>query len=305
MNARMLPSFPYFVKCPSCGVFFKLSREVVVKREGKEIVGYVEFLTIDEYCQAIESGLRNSGLKGSREWKKDILSLRFNLWRAFNESSRNGGIDWKSTVTNGKIKKTVYDENCRAILVAIVDALDDDSLIIRAELHRNLGEFDQCTSTLKKIMNPKEYERYIFAISDACVEKNTLTVKLNDWRDIFEATRSGNLQDVKYFVEREVDVNAKSEQGKTLLFHAVIRMGGGNEIIQYLISKGADVNADNTLHHAVWIPWNLEVVKTLVSSGANVNAKDNNGKTPLDLAKKTEIIEYLESVGAKSGDQAP
>jgi ankyrin repeat protein len=48
-----------------------------------------------------------------------------------------------------------------------------------------------------------------------------------------------------------------------------------------------------------------EFAQLLVSKGADVNAKARNGKTPLDYAKaktgNTDMIKYLESVGAKSG----
>ena len=63
---------------------------------------------------------------------------------------------------------------------------------------------------------------------------------------------------------------------------------------------------------------NIESVKFLVSEGADVNAKDEYGWTPLDVAKNSytedtverkstvefkEIVKYLESKGAKSGDE--
>ena len=49
---------------------------------------------------------------------------------------------------------------------------------------------------------------------------------------------------------------------------------------------------------------NVEIAKFLVSKGADVNAQGNNGSTPLDLATssgKIAVAEYLSSVGAKSG----
>ena len=49
---------------------------------------------------------------------------------------------------------------------------------------------------------------------------------------------------VKYLVEElHVDVNARDHDGNTALHHAAAR--GDNEMIQYLVSKGADVTAVN------------------------------------------------------------
>ena len=311
MDAPMLKAYPYFVQCPSCGVFLKLNKEVVIgeipvflndwscepnifkipmflrgitrymfpkwsstsyrkpkcaepyKSEWLN-APYGEFLNIDGYCQAIEKGLYNSGSKDSEEWKGDILSLRIMLWRAFNDRNRivknedweefdhDDGIGDRDTKTrqegtkmNEEEQKVVYDANCRAILAAMADAHDDESLLVRAELHRNLGEFDQCVDLLNQIKDQNEYRPYIASIRKACTSKNTLTVPVIDWEDIFEAAQYGDVQDVKYLIE-----------------------------------KGIDVNVKDYCH----------------------------GFTPLDVAKgsrRTEVVEYLESIGAKSGDELP
>ena len=52
---------------------------------------------------------------------------------------------------------------------------------------------------------------------------------------------------------------------------------------------------------------NVEMAQFLVSNGADAQAKNNKGRTPLESAKReknTEIIAYLESIGAKSGSVA-
>ena len=71
--------------------------------------------------------------------------------------------------------KIVYDENCRAILAAMADDSDDAALLTKAEIHRNLGEFDKCKSLLGIIKGPR-YSPYLVSIRKACDAKNTFTV---------------------------------------------------------------------------------------------------------------------------------
>ena len=89
---------------------------------------------------------------------------------------------------------------------------------------------------------------------------------------------SGMLAAVKYLVEDlQADVNARDNDGDTALHHAAAR--GDNEMIQYLVSKGADVKAVN-----------------------------RQGQTTVDLANGPvqriqpypETIKLLESLGAKN-----
>ncbi len=73
---------------------------------------------------------------------------------------------------------------------------------------------------------------------------------------------------------------------------------GQREIVKLLVEKGADVNAkDNdgqTVLHRAAYERNLDVVKWLVEEkGADVNAKDNNGKTPVNLSYGS-TARYLE-----------
>ena len=213
----MLKSYPYYIKCPSCGVFFKLTDEIVIgeipwdhdslrnkSNNAPEFpdewlqAPYVKFLTIEEYCQAIVSGLCNSGRKNGTQWKKDIRALRFALWRAFNNSNRiaasgndkecDDDIGDRSTKTEQNSmkmteedRKSVYDANCRAILAAMAGAFGDVNLLIKAEIHRNLGEFQQCTSLLSQIKDQDEYKPFITSIRKACTDHNRLTVMVIDW----------------------------------------------------------------------------------------------------------------------------
>jgi len=92
---------------------------------------------------------------------------------------------------------------------------------------------------------------------------------------------AGQLRAVKYLIEDlEVDVNERDHRGYSALHHAAAR--GDNEMINYLVSKGADV--------------------TFVS---------RNGQTTVDLANGPvqriepypETIDLLVSLGAKNNNK--
>ena len=190
--APMLPEYPYYVKCPACGVFFKITTTVIIKTmnadqdsrtkttEENHVHPFVKFLTVDECIQAINNGLYNIDKKDSKEWNDDLLSLRISIWRALN--NRTQGTDNATAPikelndANADIKK-IYDNNCRQIL-SLSKEDSDANLIMQAEIHRNLGEFDKCKDLLGEIKQPEKYNPYILAISAACEAKNTFTVKI-------------------------------------------------------------------------------------------------------------------------------
>jgi len=193
MVAPFLPAFPYFVRCCACKAFFKITEEVISERlqedsyfRGKSRCDFpfVEFLTIDEFCQAIQDGLHNSRPKGSKEYDNDIWSLRIQLWHTFNDKVRDdkGGA--------GAIEDPRYIDNCRTMLSEIreEDRVRDEeeegpdrdtSLLMLAEIHRNLGEFEECMRLLGEIANADKYSRYIPLISEQCAAQNRKTVRIN------------------------------------------------------------------------------------------------------------------------------
>jgi len=87
--------------------------------------------------------------------------------------------------------------------------------------------------------------------------------------DIWEAARTGNIEAVKQHIAAGADVNAKDEDGITLL------------------------------HYAAWTG-QKETVELLITNSAEVNAKDAAGNTPLDLTN-TEIADLLREHGGSHG----
>lgn len=88
-----------------------------------------------------------------------------------------------------------------------------------------------------------------------------------------------------------VDVNAKDEDGETLLMSAVVMQE--EEKAKLLIARGADVNAKSKIGEtALMLSANYgykEATKIMIANGADVNAKDEDGKTAL---MRTAVNDY-------------
>ena len=158
--------------------------------------------------------------------------------------------------------------------------------------------------------------------------------------DIWEATRTGNVEAVNQHLADGVDVNSKSDIGRTPLDVAIafkqplitdllrkhrgktrdelkaaksilvaVELGNIEAVKQHL-NDGTEVNAKGgtgrTPLHWAAIESHKEIAELLIAEGADVNAKTNDGKTPLDEAinpfyKKTEIANLLRKHGGKHG----
>ena len=147
--------------------------------------------------------------------------------------------------------------------------------------------------------------------------------------DFFAAARKGDVAAVKAFLDKGVDVNAKTTYGATALSYACDK--GHTELIKLLIARGADVNVKDTFYGEVPLGWalshgNVEVAKLLLEHGAqgkervlmagadagNVEmvkvALDKGGLQPEILSsalnratknKHTAVVEMLKKAGAQ------
>ena len=117
------------------------------------------------------------------------------------------------------------------------------------------------------------------------------------------AIEAGDLAKVKELVEQGEDVNSSSDEiGESLL--QIAARCGRDEIVEYLISRGADVNAEQThrfykgmtaLHCAA----NKHITEMLIEHGADVMANVRAGYTPLCFAANKDIAEALIAHGAE------
>jgi hypothetical protein len=105
-------------------------------------------------------------------------------------------------------------------------------------------------------------------------------------KQILEAAGDGDLARVKLMLTEDPNlVNRKGPYGTTPL-HAAVE-AGHKEIVEFLISRGADVNAKQSgpvglapLHIAAFKDYR-DLAELLLAAGALVNIRENSGKTAL------------------------
>ncbi|RDD34852.1 ankyrin repeat protein [Wolbachia endosymbiont of Cylisticus convexus] len=121
------------------------------------------------------------------------------------------------------------------------------------------------------------------------------------------ATEYSSLNVVKLFASE--DVNARAENpvyNEVTPLHLAAKKGKA-DIAEFLVSKGAEVNAADIRN---WTPLHyaanenkLEVAQLLVSKGADVNAKNKRGWTPLHVAAEKGNLNVTELLVGSNGTQ--
>ena len=131
---------------------------------------------------------------------------------------------------------------------------------------------------------------------------------------IHDAVEKGNLIGVQTELDKGVDVNAKREDGSTPLHGAA--EGGHGEIVELLITAGADLHATTVpmLGGGGWIPLHSAarqghrgIVELLIEMGTDVNTRDSAGKSTLHdavLEGHKGIVELLINKGADLNDKS-
>ena len=123
--------------------------------------------------------------------------------------------------------------------------------------------------------------------------------------------KSNDLESLTYILERRPEkVNKKDSHnfGRTLI-HVAVDLGR-YKIVEYLISKGANMNiVDYDGYSPLQLAYfrgKINMFKLLVNSGANVDARNYEGMTVLDIACEKgdmDIAEFVVSKGASLNER--
>lgn len=123
------------------------------------------------------------------------------------------------------------------------------------------------------------------------------------FEDLYEATEIDDFDEVKRILQKQPDLIHGKDEYEFSILHAAV-MTEDEELLEWLIAKGADVHAKNdegiTPLHIVLYP---EIAALLIRHGANVNAAAHDGSAPLhtqvsDGEERLDVIEVLLAHGA-------
>jgi ankyrin repeat protein len=120
--------------------------------------------------------------------------------------------------------------------------------------------------------------------------------------ELFDAIKDNDLDKVKTLIESDANINARNNEGETILWWSY----GDFEFVEYLIEKGININIKNNEGETVLFSLcedsydedkNFEVMILLIENGANINTRNSEGETVLQTCNwsdnlKQKLNEY-------------
>jgi len=147
-EAPMVPDSVIVSFCEECNNYFWVEDAEIIDRVAPDIRKYpeaelLEELTLEQYIEALE--------KMEVKNDEDMIYLLRQIWWKYNDYYREDNEE--------KIPQNIIDKMPDLLnkLLDFLDESDADHLIMKGELLRELGKFEEAKKTLNKISNP-EYE---------------------------------------------------------------------------------------------------------------------------------------------------
>lgn len=148
-EAPMMPEAIVLSYCDNCKQYFWVEEAEVLeeidpweKTESK--IEHLEYLTLEQYLEALE--------KIEMRSQNDTLFILRQIWWNYNDYYRNGNEAELSQELKNKISELQQQ------MLSEFDEEDDEQLMLKGELLRELGNFDEAAETLRKV-TASEYLR--------------------------------------------------------------------------------------------------------------------------------------------------
>ncbi len=106
-------------------------------------------------------------------------------------------------------------------------------------------------------------------------------------QEIINLAKNGDLEQIKVLIKKDPGLKKSKDNRNCTLLHFAAN-GGHMELVRYLLSEGADINAqdldgDTPLHWVTYKP-KPAVAEILIKNGADLNIKNRNRRTPIFVA---------------------
>jgi hypothetical protein len=156
--APMLPDQVVFTRCSGCNIIFNINTSAkyeALNYEDADGLPYVEHLSKNDLFEAIEKKIYNN--------RNEELYLRNRFWQKMNNHP------WKDEKPSAFVVSLEYRQNAEA-LINLLDKSNEDEILMIAELHRNLGNFNDCLDLIN-LLKETNYEERIMQIENVCKKK--------------------------------------------------------------------------------------------------------------------------------------
>jgi len=167
----MLPEQPQITRCDACGKYFWIKdleiSDNIENFKGEEEPPFLRWLEQDEWVEAIGKMLYRDN--------KDETYLRMRLWWVLNNKFRH---EERRKVDDDKFPEELYYENLNRLLGLIKQNAQADQLLL-AEIHRELGYFNEALDLLKEAEKHDYPIGVIRQMRAKAKDKNPLMFKLS------------------------------------------------------------------------------------------------------------------------------
>jgi len=159
--------------------------------------------------------------------------------------------------------------------------------------------FSSCTPPEPEIVEYRSHmpsrpagEEPLAFLNNEKAEQETKETRSPNHRTIYEASRKGDIEDVKLHLRQGAEVNTVDERNNFTPLHWAVNVRNAG-MTELLLEHGADVNArsknlSTPLHWAVILQKDIEIAKLMLDHGADIHARDEIGLTPSGAAAKLD-----------------